>query len=169
MAFAPDGLDAGAPASVEGGEGPGDLRRKVAEDGFGGGVDVEGGSDEVEVRGIGGEAGVGEVAVLLEVADAGGAGDGEMVVADADPVVEPLEGEVEVFGGFEFDDGELVGAGDGEEVEHAAVEIGAGSGEGGDFGVDGGGLEVGVEGGEVGAEGGVEPALGLGAEEGVLC
>lgn len=58
-------------------------------------------------------------------------------MADADPVVEALEGEVEVFGGFDFEDGELAGAGDGEEVEHAAVEGVAAAGEGGDFGVDG--------------------------------
>jgi len=121
VAFAPDGLDAGAPAFVEGDEGPGDAVVEVAEDGLGGRVDVERGGDEVEARWIGGEAGVGEVAVLLEVAESGGGvGLGKVVVTDADPVVEALEGEVEVFGGFELDDGELVEAGNGEEVEHAA-------------------------------------------------
>jgi len=160
----------GAPAFVEGDQGPADAGREVAKDDLGGGVDVEGGGDQVEVRRIGAEAGVGEVAVLLEVAEAGGAVDvGEVVVADADPVVEALEGEVEVFAGFDFDDGEAVGAGDGEEVEHSAVEVAAGAGEGGDLGVDGGGLKVGVEGREVGAEGAFEPAFGLGAEEDVLC
>jgi len=173
VAFAPDGLDVGAPAFVEGDEGPGDAWVEVAEDGFGGGMDVEGGGYEEEVRGSWGEAGVGEVAVLLEVAEAGegargGIGVGEVVVANADPVVEALEGEVEVFGGFEFNEREAVVAGDGEEVEQAAVEVGAGAGEGGDLGVDGGGLEAGVEGGEIGAEGAFEPALGKGAEEVVL-
>ncbi len=89
--------------------------------------------------------------MALEFTEAeGGAGGGvgglEVVAADADPVVEALQGEVEVVVGFELDDGEAaglraVGAGDGEEVEHAAV----GGGEGGDLGVDVGGVEVGVE------------------------
>lgn len=145
----------------------------MAEDGLGGGMDVEGGGDEVEVWGLRAEAGVGKVAVLLEVSDAAegsgaGLGIGEMVVANADPVVEALQGEVEVFVGFEFDDGEAVVAGDGEEIEHAAIEVAAGAGEGGDLGVDGGGFELWIEGGEVGAEGAFEPALRLGAEEDVL-
>ena len=97
-AFAPDWLDAGAPAFVEGDEGPGDSGREVAEDGLGGGVDVECGGDEVEVRGLGAEAGAGEVAVLLEVSEAGGGVHiAEVVLADADPVVEALEREVEVL------------------------------------------------------------------------
>lgn len=49
MAFAPDGFDVGAPAFVEGDEGPGDAGIEVAEDDLGGGVDVEGGGDEEEV------------------------------------------------------------------------------------------------------------------------
>lgn len=90
---------------------------------------------------------MGEVAVMLEVTQAGGVVKiGEVVVADADPIVEALEGEVEIFGGFDFDDGEVIGAGDGEEVEHATVEIAAGTGEGGDLGVDGGRLKFGIKG-----------------------
>ncbi len=67
----------------------------MAEDGLGGGVDVECGGDEVEVRGLGAEAGAGEVAVLLEAG--GGVHIAEVVLADADPVVEALEREVEVL------------------------------------------------------------------------
>ncbi len=129
----------------------------MAEDGLGGGVDVEGGGDEEEAWGLGGEAGVGEVAVLLEVADAGertggGLGFGEVVVTDADPVVEALEGEVEVLLGLEFDDSEVMVAGDGKEVKHAAVEVAAGAGEGGNLCVDGRGCEAGIERREIGAE-----------------
>ena len=112
--------------------------------------------------------------MALEFAEAeGGAGGGvgglEVVVADADPVVEALEGEVEVFVGFEFEDGEAAGfraggGGDAEEVQHAAV----GGGDGGDLGVDVGGVEVGVDGLDVATEEGFEPALGLGAVEGVF-
>lgn len=166
--FSPYYFDLFAPAFVEGQEGPVDAGGEVAEDGFGGGVDAEGGGGEVEAGWVGGEACGWEVAVALELVEAeGGAGGGvgglEVVVADADPVVEALEGEVEVFFGLELDDGEAAVGGDGEEVEHAAV----GGGEGGDLGVDVGGVEVGIDGLDVAAEEGFEPALGLGAVEGV--
>ena len=111
--------------------------------------------------------------MALEFAETEGGGGSavsglEVMVADADPVVEALEGEVEVIVGLEFDDGEAAGfrtggAGDAEEVEHAAV----GGGDGGDLGVDVGGVEVGVDGLDVAAEEGFEPALGLSAIEGV--
>ncbi len=51
VAFAPDYFELLAPAFVEGGEGPFDAGGEVAEDGFGGGVDAEGGGYKVEVRG----------------------------------------------------------------------------------------------------------------------
>ncbi len=98
--------------------------------------------------------------MALELAETeGGAGGGvgglEVMPADADPVVEALEGEMEVVVSFELDDGEAAGlraggAGDGEEVEHAAV----GGGEGRDLGVDMVGVEVGVEGLDIAAEDG---------------
>src|ERR1700738_2265584 len=156
-AFAPDYFDLFAPAFVEGQERPVDAGGEVAEDGFGGGVDAQGGGDEVKAGSIGRKAETGEVTVALELAEAeGGAGCRvgglEVVPADADPVVEALQREVEVVVGFEFDDGEAAGlraggAGDGEQVEHAAVGGGGGGG-------------LGVEGWEVGAEDGFEPALG---------
>jgi len=106
--------------------------------------------------------GSGEELDAREVAAAGefaGAVEG----ADAGPVVEGLEGEVEVVVGLEFEDGEAALASDGEEVEEGAA--GCGRCEG--LGVDGGGAEVGGEEGEVAAEDGLEPALGLEAVEGV--
>ena len=147
---------------------------EVAEDGLSGRVDVEGGGDQIELRGLGREAGLRKVAVMLEVADAGecavrGIGMCQVVMANANPVVEALHGELEVFVGFHLDDGEAIGLGEGEEVEHAAIEIGAGSGKRGDLGVDGSGLEIGVKGRESCAESAFEPALGLRAEEWILC
>ncbi len=90
-------------------------------------------------------------------------------MADADPVVEALQREVEVVVGFELDDDETAGlrtgdAGDGEEVHHAAV----GASEGGDLRVDVVRVEVIVECGDVAAEDGLEPALGLHAVEGIF-
>ena len=48
MLFAPDDANLLAPAFVEGEEMPFHSWRQVPKDGFGGGVDVEGGCDEVE-------------------------------------------------------------------------------------------------------------------------
>ena len=82
-----------APAFVEGKEEPGDAVGEVAEDDFCCRVEAEGGGYEVEDGVLGGEAVGGEEAVGLEGAQAGlGVGWLGVVVEDADPVVEALEG-----------------------------------------------------------------------------
>jgi len=141
-----------APALVEGQELPLDVRRKVTQDGLGGRVDVQCGGDEVETRRLRGERDVAEVSVALELAGSQGETGGrvsgrEVVVADADPVVEALECEVEVVVGFELDDGEAAIGGDAEQVEEAAV---GGAGDGGDLRVDVGGVEARDGAGDVG-------------------
>ena len=129
---------------------------------------MQGGGDEKEPRRVRLEALVGEVAVGLEIAESGvGIEVSEMVVADTDPVVEALEREVEVFFGFEFDERQLAGKGNGEEVEHAAIGVGAATREGGDLGVDGGRGELRIECGKILAKEALEPTLGLQAEEGI--
>ena len=111
--FAPDDADLLTPAFVEGEEVPFDAGGEVFENQLGGRVDVEGGGDQVEARGEGGEFDSAEVAVALELAEAGsGVGGLQVVVTDANPVVEALQGEVEVVVGFEFDDGEAAVGGD---------------------------------------------------------
>lgn len=93
-----------------------------------------------------------------------------MVPADADPVVEALQGEVEVLAGLQFQHGETAVVGDGEEVEHAAVA----RLKGGDLGVDVGGVELGEgalavgEWADVLAKCRFEPGLGRHAEERVF-
>ena len=100
----------------------------------------------------------------LELAEAGGAvGVFEVMGAHTHPVVEPLQGEVQVFVGLELDDCEAAVTGDAEQVEHAAV---AGR-ECRHLGVDVVGIEVGVEHRHIAAQHALEPALGLHAEEGV--
>lgn len=74
---------------------------------------------------------------------------------NAEPVVEALEGQVEVLFGFEFDDGEAAGAVGGQEVDEIAVL----GGESGDLTVDGF-KEGGIDGGEVAADGDFEAAFG---------
>ena len=110
--FAPDDSDLGAPAFVEGEEVPFDAGGEVLEDDLRGWVDVEGGGDQVEARGERGEFEAAEVAVALELAKAFFVSGLQVVVTDADPVVEALQGEVEVVVGFEFDDGEAAVGGD---------------------------------------------------------
>jgi len=138
--FAPDDADLLTPAFVEGEEVPLYAGADVAEDDLCGGMDVQRGGYEVEARWERGELDAAEVAVALELAEAGGGVGGlQMVVADADPVVEALQGQVEIVVGFELDDGEAAVGGDAEEVEEAAV---AGSGDGRDLGVDVVGVEA---------------------------
>ena len=139
--LAEDYFEGGAPAFVEGDEGPGDAGGEMAQNDFGGGVDLKGGGYEVEAWVFRGEAQGGEVAVALELGEAGGGvGILAMMCADAEPVVETLEGELGVLRSFQLDDREtVVREGDGEEIEQAAVRgMGetVGAGDGGDLGVD---------------------------------
>jgi len=139
--FAPDYADLLAPAFVEREEVPLNSGTDVAEDDLCGGMDVQRGGYEVEAGWERGELDAAEVAVALELAEAsGGVGGLQVVLANADPVVEALEGEVEIVVGFELDDGEAAVGGDAEEVEEAAV---ASSGDGRDLGVDVVGVEAG--------------------------
>jgi hypothetical protein len=99
-----------APVLVDGDEFPGDRGSEGAEDGFVGGVDVESGGDAVEERIVGGELDAGEVTVAGDVSSA-------VKHADASPVVDGLQGQVEVVVGLELEDGETALASDGEQVE----------------------------------------------------
>ena len=63
------------------------------------------------------ELGLGEIVFLFEVVLGG-------VVGDAHPVIEGLEREVDVFFGFDFDDGEAGLVIDGEDVGDVAVYAG---------------------------------------------
>ena len=134
----------------------------MAQDDLSRGMYVQSGTDQGKARRQRREPDAGEVAVALELAEAGDrVGILHVVPAYADPVVEPLQGKLWVFGGFEFNDGEAAIRGDGQQVEHAAI----GGGEGGDLRVDVRGIELFVEDAEIAVERGLEPALGLQAVE----
>jgi len=90
--LSPDDADLLTPAFVEGEELPVDAVGEVAEDGFGGWVDVERWSDEVEARWLRREVDAAEVAVALELAEALLVSGLEVVMANADPIVEALQG-----------------------------------------------------------------------------
>ena len=89
---------------------------------------------------------------------------GAVEYADAGPVVEGLEGEVEVVVGFELEDGEATLAGDGEEIEEGT----AGRCDRERLGVDGSIAERRVDERQIAAQDGFEPALGLEAVERIV-
>lgn len=134
----------------------------MGEDRFGGGVKRKSGGDEEEARRVRAEVLAREVVPCREVIGGG-------VVSDAHPIIEGLEGQVDILLGFDFDDGEAAGVIDGEDVGDAAVE----AGDGNDLGVEGLGEEGGVEGLDVAVELGFEDGFrveeiglaGLGGEE----
>src|SRR5580700_8056866 len=84
--------------------------------------------------------------------------------ANASPVVDGLQGQVEVVVCFELEDGEATLTSDGEQIEQRAV----GRCEGEELRVDRSIAEVGVDEREVAAENRFKPALGLEAEERVV-
>lgn len=77
------------------------------------------------------------------------------VPGDAHPIVEGLEGEVDILGGLDFQDDEASRAFDREQVGDTAVE----AGEGGNLAVDGFRAEAGVEGGDGFANAHFEPGF----------
>ncbi len=87
-----------------------------------------------------------------------------VVPLDSRPVIEALQGQVDVFVGFEFDDGEAAVAGGGQHVEHGAV----GGGECGNLRIELLRLQALVDDADVGDDQGFEPALGAQAKQRVL-
>src|SRR5271165_245160 len=116
----------------------------------------EGWSDEIEQRRRVGELTAGEVSVAHEASVL-------LVPAHARPVVEALEREMDVFVGFELEDGETTVKSAGEHVDHGAV----GGGEGGHLRVHEATVETLVDGADVAGNERFQPALGTQAEEGV--
>jgi len=152
--FAINDADGVAPALVDLDHAPLDLRRDVTEKSVGGRMGAQAGSDEIEKRWRVGEFAAGEVTIAEKAAI-------ELVPANADPVVEALEREVDVFVGLQFEDGEATVEGAGENVDHSAV----GRGEGGHLRVPEARIEALVDGADVTGDEGFEPTFGTEAEE----
>ncbi len=70
---------------------------------------------------------------------------------------------MEILGGFEFDDGEAVVAGDAQQIDDSAV----GCGKGGHLWVEHGGVQARIQQGDVTLDDRLQPALGLQAIEGI--
>lgn len=81
--FPKDHANAVSPALIDGQQGPIDLRRKIAQDLVGGGVDAQGGGYEEQERVDGREFAAREVAELLKLAAL-------VVKPDARPIIQTL-------------------------------------------------------------------------------
>ena len=90
--LSPYDADLLSPTFIERKKIPLNAWRQVTEYGFGGWVDVERWSDEVEARWLRREVDAAEVAVALELAEALLVSGLEVVMANADPIVEALQG-----------------------------------------------------------------------------
>ena len=118
--------------------------------------------NKIELRRRGGEAHAGEVAVALELAQpegrrAGGIRGLQVVPAYANPIIEPLQCEVQVVVGLQLDHGQPSVAVDREQIERAAVR----RGEGRDLREDVRGIKVCLDRRDLAAQHALQPALGL--------
>ena len=124
-AFAEDDLQFLAPVFAEGDEFPVDLGGEIAQDREIGGMDAQRRCCQKQAWRQGRNFCSGKVAFAFERRERPVAAGGALAIgiegADADPVVESLQWEMQVFVGFEFDDDEAAVAIEGEQIEHAAI------------------------------------------------
>ena len=111
-------------------------------------MDAECGRDQVKHWRFVGELLSREVSKLLKFAAL-------VVPLHARPVIEPLERQVEIFVGFEFEDGEAAGLSNSEEIDHGAIA----RRKRGHLRVDAISVELRVDDGDVAADDRFEPAL----------
>ena len=97
--------EAAAPAFGEADADDFDVARKVALKDIGGGMKAEGGRDQIDERRRRMQFESREIAVAREVSL-------RLMPANARPVVGGLEGEIDIFGGLQFQNGEAAAAGD---------------------------------------------------------
>ncbi len=123
-ALAEDDLQFAAPLLAESQQLPLDLWRKVAQDRLISRVNAQRGCDEKQTRRQGRDLGAGEIAVALECELLPAAGSRLAIPvedANADSVVERLQGQVKILVSFDFVHDEAAPAVEHEQVKHAAV------------------------------------------------
>ena len=130
------------------------LRRKIAQEDIGGGMETQSGSYEIDERRRGLQLDARKIAVTCEIALL------EMA-ADAQPIIRGLQGQMKIFVRFQFENGEMAGARDAEEIEDAVFSPGIGE----NLRVNEPRIERGVDARNVGANQGFEPAFRLRAVE----
>src|SRR5260370_6344512 len=114
--------------------------------------------DKVDERRRGLQLHAGEIAIASEITLL-------QMTTHAKPIVGGLQWEMNVLGGFQFEDGQARRAGDGKKVQDAVFAAGIGE----DLGVDVARIERGIDAGDVLANERFEPALGLGTIKGMTC
>jgi hypothetical protein len=91
-----------------------DLGRKVAQDPLIAGMNIERRRHQEKTRRSGTERDSGEIAMVLKLAAV-------QMPLDAEPIIQGLQGQMEVFGGFELDDGEASVPIGRDQIEDAAI------------------------------------------------
>ena len=123
--LAEDDLEFVTPVFAECDEFPVNLGGEIAQDGEIRRMNAQGGCCQNETRGLGRNLCSGEVAFAFECRQGAVAAGGALAIsiegADANLVIESLEGEMHIFVGFEFDDDQAAIAIKGEQIEHAAI------------------------------------------------
>jgi len=114
--------------------------------------------DQVDERRRGLQLHAGEIAIAGEITLL-------QMTTHAKPIVGGLQWEMNVLGGFQFEDGQAPRAGDGKKIQDAVFAAGIGE----DLGVDVARIKRGINAGDVLANERFEPALGLGAIKGMTC
>src|SRR5258708_19691542 len=114
--------------------------------------------DQVNERRRGLQLHAGEIAIAGEITLL-------QMTTHAKPIVSGLQREMNVLGGFQFEDGQAPRAGDGEKVQDAMFAAGVGE----DLGVDVARIEYGINAADVLANERFEPALGLGTIKRMTC
>ena len=127
------------------------------------------GRDQKQVRRVGAQARGRKVALLLQLAQAGrGVGVGKVVLPHPHPVVEPLQGKVQIFRSLDFDHRQLPVPRDRQQIHHAAFGGAPGTRKGGHLGVDRSFSERRVQGTEIVAQLAAHPAFRRGAKDRVV-
>ncbi len=119
---------------------------------------MQGRCDQVDERRRGLQLHAGEIAIAGEITLL------EMTT-HAKPIVGGLQWQMNVLGGFQFEDGQAPRAGHGEKIEDAVFAAGVGE----DLRVDVARIERGINASDVLANERFEPALGLGTIKGMTC
>src|SRR5665213_4599682 len=160
--LAPYYLHLFAPALVQGDQLPLHARREVVQYLLRCGMDAQGGRDEIQLRRGGREAHAGEIAVALELAQAKSGGvpriDGLRVVpANTDPVIQPLQRQMQVVISFQLNDRQPAIPVHGQQIEHSAIVCRKRR----HLRISVRGVEVCVDCGHVAAQHALQPAFGL--------
>ena len=124
-ALAKDDFQFATPMLAEGNQFPLNLGREITKHGLVGGVNAQSRRSQQQSRRERRNLGACEVTLTLKSRKPAVTALGRLPVcveyADANPIIEGLQGQMKVFIGFEFDDSETAIAVERQQIEHAAI------------------------------------------------